>query len=261
MNSEYVGKRVLLSGGFDPVHDGHVAMIQDAAKYGDVVIALNSDDWLVRKKGFAFMPWAVRRSILLAIRGVVDVIAVDDSDGTAVKALWQVYPDYFGNGGDRGPKNTPELAECTRLKIETLFGLGGQGAAAISHSSKFMRGLPFARDYEKRPWGSFFTISEEAGFSKVKVIRINPGHRTSLQLHQQREEVWQIVDGHAQAEIDGESYQLRQGFQLEVPIGVPHRLMCEGERPAVIIEHQLGKCDESDIVRLSDDYGRAIWQA
>ena len=156
---------------------------------------------------------------------------------------------------------SPELVECARMGTEPVFGLGGQGPSAISHSSKFMRGLPFARDYEKRPWGEFFTISEETGFSKVKVIRINPGQRTSLQLHHKREEIWQIVDGAAEAEIDGEVYKLRQGFQLEVALAVPHRLRCEGACPAVIIEQQLGACEETDIVRLHDDYGRAIWQA
>ena len=100
-------KTVMVSGGFDPIHAGHVAMIRDAAKHGDVIVVANSDEWLMRKKGFVFMSFEERRDILKEIKGVVIVAAVDDSDGTVCDALRKIRPDYFANGGDRGKENTP----------------------------------------------------------------------------------------------------------------------------------------------------------
>ena len=77
-------------------------MIRDAAKHGDVIVVANSDEWLMRKKGFVFMPFEERRDILKEIKGVIIVAAVDDSDGTVCDALRKIRPDYFANGGDRG---------------------------------------------------------------------------------------------------------------------------------------------------------------
>ena len=91
-------KTIALSGGFDPVHVGHVKMIEDAAKQGQVLIILNSDAWLRRKKGYVFMPWKERAHILGNIKGVVAVTSVDDRDGTVCEALKRHKPDIFGNG-------------------------------------------------------------------------------------------------------------------------------------------------------------------
>lgn len=118
-------KIVTISGGCDPLHSGHVAMILEAATYGDVVVILNSDDWLMRKKGYKFMDWNERAEILRAIRGVIDVVPVDDSDGTVCEALRRIKPDYFANGGDRKVGNTPEGDVCAELGIEMLWGVGG----------------------------------------------------------------------------------------------------------------------------------------
>lgn len=116
---------VAVSGGMDPVHKGHVRMIQEAAQFGDVVIILNSDDWLMRKKGFVFMSWEERAEILSAIKGVTKVVRVDDSDGSVCEALRREKPTYFANGGDRTDKNTPEMEVCIDLGISMLWGVGG----------------------------------------------------------------------------------------------------------------------------------------
>lgn len=116
---------IMLSGGFDPLHVGHVRMIRAAAEYGAVMIALNSDDWLRAKKGYAFMTWEQRCEILSAIRGVVGVVPVDDSDGSVCQAIELVRPDAFGNGGDRIYSNTPEKKLCERLGVQLVWGLGG----------------------------------------------------------------------------------------------------------------------------------------
>ena len=116
---------IAVSGGFDPVHIGHVRMIQDAARYGDVMVIINSDDWLTRKKGYVFMPWEERAEIMGNIKGVRFVTQVDDSDGTVCEALRRHRPDAFANGGDRKTQNTPEMDVCEELGIQMMWAIGG----------------------------------------------------------------------------------------------------------------------------------------
>ena len=123
---------VMVSGGFDPVHVGHIRMIREAAKYGDVIIIANSDEWLFRKKGFNFMDFESRREILDSIKGVILVDSVDDSDGTVCEAIKRHKPTYFANGGDRGRSNTPEQNVCEALGVELLWGIGGEEKVAAS---------------------------------------------------------------------------------------------------------------------------------
>lgn len=116
---------VCVSGGFDPLCGGHIDYIEGAYRYGRVVVILNSDEWLVRKKGYCFMPFDRRKKILMAMRHVYDVAAVNDSDGSVCEALERINPKYFANGGDRTMENTLELNLCNVLKIIPLFGIGG----------------------------------------------------------------------------------------------------------------------------------------
>ena len=142
-----MSKNIVVSGGFDPIHVGHVRMIQEAAMEGNVIVVINSDDWLIRKKGFYFMTWEERAEIIRGIRGVIDVAAVDDSDGTACEAIKRLHDqhrcDTFANGGDRTNVNTPEKQLCKELGIEMLWGVGGgkiQSSSTLvdraSHKSK-----------------------------------------------------------------------------------------------------------------------------
>jgi len=128
--------KIMLSGGFDPLHVGHVSMIKHAADIGDVIIALNSDDWLLRKKGYIFMPFNDRKTILNALRYVHAVVAVDDKDDTVCEAIKKYRPDIFGNGGDRQRNNTPEVTLCKKLEIQTIFNLGDKKIRSSSQLVK-----------------------------------------------------------------------------------------------------------------------------
>ena len=116
---------IAISGGFDPVHIGHVKMIEEASKLGGVLVILNSDEWLMRKKGYVFMPWKERAYIMGNIKGVVAVTNVDDSDNTVCQALKRHRPGAFANGGDRKNNNVPEVALCEELDIEMIWNIGG----------------------------------------------------------------------------------------------------------------------------------------
>ena len=119
-------KIVALSGGFDPPNAGHTAMILDASRIGDVVIILNSDDWCAKHRwnNKNFLSWESRSNILMEIPGVVDVVHVDDSDDTVCAALKDLKPDFFGNGGNRTVKNTPEVDLCKEMNIGMVWFLG-----------------------------------------------------------------------------------------------------------------------------------------
>jgi cytidyltransferase-like protein len=123
---------IMVSGGFDPVHVGHIRMIRDAAKYGDVIVIANSDNWLHRKKGYVFMDFEKRSEILSSIKGVLIVDSVDDTDGTVCEAIRRHEPTFFANGGDRGKSNTPEQDVCEELGVELLWGIGGDYKADAS---------------------------------------------------------------------------------------------------------------------------------
>ena len=118
-------KTIMVSGGFDPLHIGHLRMIKEAAQHGKVIVVVNSDAWLLRKKGFIFMPFEERKEIIEGYTEVDRVEAVDDSDGTVCEALWRLKPTYFANGGDRTSNNTPEMRLCEQLDIEMLWSVGG----------------------------------------------------------------------------------------------------------------------------------------
>jgi len=145
-DSEEKRPTVMVSGGFDPVHVGHIRMIREAAAHGDVIVIANSDKWLFRKKGFSFMEFKSRYEILDAIKGVILVDSVNDDDGTVCKAIERHKPTYFANGGDREHNNTPEVLLCQELGIKLLWGIGGE--EKIDSSSDLVKKT---RDFEVPP--------------------------------------------------------------------------------------------------------------
>ena len=122
---------VLVSGGFDPVHSGHIALIEEASKYGDIIVLLNSDDWLRNKKGKEFLPFEERKIIMGSIKNVIDVLSFNDSDNSCIDGIKKAilkYPNHkikVANGGDRNEQNTPETKFCNKNNIENLWGIGG----------------------------------------------------------------------------------------------------------------------------------------
>jgi len=134
-----VRRVVAVSGGFDPLHIGHVRMFEEAKALGDyLVVVLNNDNWLHMKKGFAFMPEKERKEIIEAIHCVDEVVVTghtkDDMDRSVCHVLSTVRPHVFANGGDRKPDGdpVPEVALCQKLNIEMVYNIGHGGKVQSS---------------------------------------------------------------------------------------------------------------------------------
>lgn len=218
-------KTIVISGGFDPIHPGHIAMIEAAAEFGEVHIIANSDEWLLRKKGFFFQPWVDRKKILEAY--TPHVHEVNDSDGTVCEALRRIKPDYFGNGGDRGSKNTPELDVCKEIGIEPVFELGG---GKYSSSSEIN-----ARNKVKTRWGWYHVLIDMPQL-KVKMLHIEAGKKLSLQKHEKRSEFFFMPNGEV---------------RMNLP-GVWHAPKAPDDKDITILEVQIGVSEEEDIERVSE---------
>ncbi len=118
-------KVVAASGGFDPLHVGHIEYLEHAKSLGDkLVVIINSDEFLHRKKGYAFMPLKERMAIIGALRCVDEVIACIDQDQSVCETLRMLKPNIFAKGGDRNVGNIPEAAICEELGIDIIDGLG-----------------------------------------------------------------------------------------------------------------------------------------
>ena len=218
-------KTIVISGGFDPIHPGHIAMIEDAAKYGKVHIVANSDAWLIRKKGFFFQPFVDRKKILEAY--TPHVHEVDDADGTVCEALRRIKPDMFGNGGDRKKENTPELDVCEELGIEPVFELGG---GKYSSSSALN-----AKQRVTTRWGWYDVILDMPKL-KVKMLHIEAGKELSLQRHEKRSEFFFMPNGEV---------------QMNLP-GVWHAPSAPLSTDVNILEVQIGESEEEDIEKISE---------
>lgn len=122
----------IVSGGFDPIHEGHIEMIKESAIASDgVIVLVNSDDWLCRKKGKNFYDIKTRIAIMNSLKGVIDVLEFDDTDNSASDGIIKVRKKYpndnlvFANGGDRGKDNIPETLTCKKHRVALVFGVGG----------------------------------------------------------------------------------------------------------------------------------------
>jgi len=216
--------QVMVSGGFDPLHGGHLEYLRLAAQLGKVTVALNSDAWLIKKKGYVFMGWEERSRILEALKYVDRVVAVDDKDGSVNDAIIRCRPNLFANGGDRGPSNTAESELCRQLGIGTVFNLGGkvQSSSWLVSKTKTVQ----------RDWGTYDVLFDSPNM-KVKAMRMLPGKETSKQRHLMRDEYWFF----------------EHGTSDHVKAGEWHQLKNDTEKELVVIEVQTGVCEEDDIQR------------
>lgn len=128
---------VAVSGGFDPLHVGHVRMFEEARKLGDkLIVILNNDNWLRKKKGFVFMPQHERKEVIKALSAVDDVVITghvkDTEDMSVCDALQKVRPHIFANGGDRTRKNIPEIPVCKAIDCKMIFAIGKGGKVQSS---------------------------------------------------------------------------------------------------------------------------------
>jgi cytidyltransferase-like protein len=253
---------VLVTGGFDPLHSGHIKYLKAAKDLGSfLIVGLNSDEWLTRKKGRAFLSWEERACILQELKFVDKVINFNDDDDTACDAIYKCITQYsnsriiFANGGDRSSTTTPEFKTYGNTPwVRFEFGVGGDNKA---NSSSWILDNWRTKKTE-RPWGYWRVLDNkqpELGV-KVKELVINPGSSLSNQRHKHRSEHWYVLKGTIQIELtypDGRwSIQmLSENTSFVIPVNVWHKTTNIGDIPASIIEIQYGDmCVEEDIERL-----------
>lgn len=250
---------VVVSGGFDPLHSGHIALMQEAAIRNNVqtiVVLLNSDEWLTRKKGKPFMPFKERQTIIENLSMVGLVMGFDDSDNTAIDGLRSIkskFPDrkiIFCNGGDRTKENIPEMSV---EGIEFKFGIGGEHKA---NSSSWILRDALANYTEDRVWGKFADLYTTTG-CKVKELVLRPGKGISYQRHFKRSEIWYVRSGEGYVKYSHSNPQKSDTIKLfkddifVVNKGMWHQLYNESEQDLIIIEIQYGEeTNEQDIERL-----------
>lgn len=252
-------KAVLVTGGFDPIHSGHISYLKNAMELGDVlIVGLNSDEWLIRKKSNFFMEWSERASIIRELSCVDDVIAFDDSDGSALDAIEQCLEKYdtvvFANGGDRVKTNIPEMKRLFNdERVDFVFAVGGSDK--MNSSSKILSEWKSQKVY--REWGYYRVLHNDGIETKVKELVVNPHSKLSLQSHNGRSEHWIVTSGEAKVRI-GENpntineFNLKKHGEIRIPVNHLHQLINDTNEELKIVEIQYGAfCTEDDIQRFS----------
>lgn len=242
---------VLATGGFDPLHSGHINYLESAKALGDhLVVGLNSDIWLNRKKGRHFMPFEERKVILEALQCVDEVISFNDDDDTACEAIRQVLITkasseklIFANGGDRKSNNIPEMGF---KDISFKFGVGG---TLKKNSSSWILD-EWVKQRTKRDWGYWEVFDELPGI-KVKQLVIYPGKSLSNQRHLLRAEQWSVLKGSVLMETESNATLLtdhKSPYFIDKKVW--HKASNVGDEPAHVLEIQYGEaCVETDIER------------
>jgi cytidyltransferase-like protein len=248
---------VLITGGFDPLHSGHIAYFKAAKELGDIlIVGVNSDAWLTRKKGSPFMPYKERAAIVRNIVGVDFVIDFDDKDNSAKHAIWMVRQSYpndkiiFANGGDRTQVNIPEM-DIDDNNIEFVFGVGGKDK---KNSSSWIL-QEWKAPKTERQWGYYRVLHEVSGM-KVKELTVDPGKSLSMQRHHLRAEYWIVSEGTAvvNSHMAGgyllPAKTINRHEEYRVPVADWHQLTNPFDVPLKVVEIQYGEqCVEEDIER------------
>jgi len=249
---------VLVTGGFDPLHSGHIEYFKAAKQLGDtLVVGLNSDDWLTRKKGKAFMPFEERAAIVQNLEMVDNVMLVeDDETGGTTKAigyLLQVTTDKLivANGGDRIDGDIPEQKVYgDHSEVEFVFGVGGEDKK--NSSSWILKN--WDKPVTKRAWGEY-KVLDRNGEWQVKELTFYEGKALSDQRHFKRSEHWHVVDGVITMLLEdrqGNKFEqlLVPGDSIDIPVGYWHKAINMDNKDAKVIEVWMGKeLTENDIER------------
>jgi len=254
-------RTVLVTGGFDPLHSGHLSYFESAKSLGDrLIVGVNSDAWLARKKGRSFMPSSERTALVDALSVVDQAVAFDndyDRDNSCCRFIEDClanFPDdeiVFANGGDRTKINIPEMTvENSRLSF--CFGIGGEDK---KNSSSWIL-EEWKSPKTQRQWG-YYRVLHEAPGVKVKELTVDPGESLSMQRHFHRSEYWLVSTGIATVEYQRDpkwnttvTSNFSQHQELHIPVGSWHQLRNNTQEPVQIIEIQYGtECIEEDIER------------
>ena len=251
---------VLVTGGFDPLHSGHIDLFNEAKKLGDtLIVGVNTDEWLTRKKGRPFMPFEVRHAIVSNLKMVDDTVSWDDSDNSACGAIFKLMCTkahnkkiIFANGGDRDKDNIPELNLYGDVpQVEFVFGVGGDFK---KNSSSWIL-QEWKEPKTERQWGYYRVLHEYGPHVKVKELTVDPGKKLSMQRHEQRAEHWFVSEGEASVygldvSTDITLTRYKKHKSLHIPRRQWHMLANETDKPLKVVEIQYGEnCVEEDIER------------
>lgn len=252
-------KIAVVSGGFDPLHSGHINLLESAAAFGDkLVVLVNSDEWLTRKKGRPFMPFEERTTIIERMHMVDNVYGVTDTDGSVTQGLVDIRNAFgkeheyvFCNGGDRKENNIPEMSV---EGYSFRFGVGGDYKA--NSSSWILKEWQYPT--ERRVWGEFSDLFQDNAV-KVKELVLEPGKGISYQRHFKRSEIWFVSKGSCVVKhgIDTDNptsftvKKLNTDEVIRIGVGDWHQVYNREQEPCHIIEIQYGEeTTEDDIERL-----------
>ena len=248
-------KPVVITGGFDPLHSGHIAYMKAARELGSILfVGVNSDEWLTRKKGRPFMSVEERMAIIKEIGCVGHVFSFNDDDATAIAAIEYVKKQapnnsniIFANGGDRTKENIPEMVFDD---VEFVFGVGGNDK---KNSSSWILN-EWDKPTTQRLWGTYRDLDQN-GHWKVKELSIDINKSLSDQRHYIRSEHWHIVDGELRMDLQFQngystSKVYTTGDSIDIPPKTWHHAMNVGDRPVKVIEVWMGdRLSEEDIER------------
>ena len=282
----------VISGGFDPLTEGHAALFKHVAEQGGapIIVILNSDEWLKSKKGKPFMPFEARKVVMQSLKGVVTVVPQIDTDKSVAKTLrflCDCYPNdklTFINAGDRKSEETPEYKACK--DIVNLQFADWDTVYPNAHSSNYLKDWAEYKndtvvtkvrnntDRVNRPWGFWKVLDRFVGAqgldNKIKILNVAPNQKLSMQRHENRHEFWLVIQGQGALELDHvsgkggptslgrERVNLHEGKAIKIFAGVWHQLRNNGTKPLIVLEHQVATapgllCEEEDIVRWSED--------
>ena len=253
-------KVVLVTGGFDPLHSGHIELFKEAKKLGDkLIVGVNSDDWLTRKKGRPFMPFVERAALIKELAVVDKVIGFEDSDDSACQAIFHTMSTesgkiIFANGGDRTNTTTPEYKQYgEHPNVDFAFGVGGTNKA---NSSSWILD-EWKTQKTERDWGYWRVLDDKQATKgyKVKELVIYPGKSLSDQRHFKRSEQWTVLEGICKMETEFDNRQDvvhldPKSRPYDIGVRVWHKASNPGTENTHILEVQRGEeCVEEDIER------------